>query len=167
MLKDDILKGETARMEFKLRPSETFLKTVVAFANCGGGKILFAYLRYAETWGFGLPKVFSRIVDAGLPMPEIVDWGNAIRIIVRRRAGSQKGSQKKGVDAQQRIIALMKADSAISTQQIADELKVTRRTVAKQILGLKAAGTIRRIGPDRGGHWEVVQFGDGISAANR
>ena len=44
MLIDEIKNGESATFEFKLMPnkeSERRLKTVAAFANCKGGKILF------------------------------------------------------------------------------------------------------------------------------
>ena len=40
----EIKNGESATLEFKLMPnreSERWLKTVVAFANCKGGKIVF------------------------------------------------------------------------------------------------------------------------------
>ena len=44
MLKDDIKAGESDRLEFKEQlpdNAEKWLKTVVAFANCRGGRILF------------------------------------------------------------------------------------------------------------------------------
>ena len=44
MLIDEIRSGESATLEFKLMPnreSERWLKTVVAFANCKGGRIVF------------------------------------------------------------------------------------------------------------------------------
>ena len=43
-LKDEILAGESYSLEFKLVPNEDrikYLKTVVAFANGRGGRILF------------------------------------------------------------------------------------------------------------------------------
>ena len=46
-LKDEILAGESHSLEFKLVPNEDrikYLKTVVAFANGRGGRILFGDL---------------------------------------------------------------------------------------------------------------------------
>ena len=40
---------------------------------------------------------------------------------------------------------------------MADLLEISRRAVAKQISQLQARGLIRRVGPDKGGHWEIVQ----------
>ena len=36
-------------------------------------------------------------------------------------------------------------------------LGISRRAVAKHIAALQACGRILRIGPDKGGHWEVVE----------
>ena len=36
-------------------------------------------------------------------------------------------------------------------------LGITRSTVQKHINNLKRAGRLSRIGPDKGGHWEVVE----------
>lgn len=35
-------------------------------------------------------------------------------------------------------------------------MQVSRRTMAKQIAVLKAENKLRRIGADKGGHWEIV-----------
>ena len=40
---------------------------------------------------------------------------------------------------------------------MADKLGISRRAVAKAIAGLKAAEVIRRVGPDKGGFWEIVE----------
>ena len=50
----------------------------------------------------------------------------------------------------------MQRDSTITIAALAETLGVTDRAIKKQIKKLKAEGRIRRIGPDRGGHWEVV-----------
>jgi predicted HTH transcriptional regulator len=36
-------------------------------------------------------------------------------------------------------------------------LKLTDRAIKKQIEKLKASGRIKRVGPDKGGHWEVIK----------
>ena len=35
-------------------------------------------------------------------------------------------------------------------------LGITRSTIQKHIANLKAVGRLRRIGPDKGGRWEVI-----------
>lgn len=65
---------------------------------------------------------------------------------------TQKSTQK----STQRIIALMKDNPYITTQEIADQIGIIRRGVAKHIKKLQEKGIIRRVGPDKGGHWEVI-----------
>ena len=56
----------------------------------------------------------------------------------------------------QKIIELMQSDPAITIADLASTIGVTDRAIKKQIETLKAQGRIRRIGPDKGGHWEVT-----------
>lgn len=39
---------------------------------------------------------------------------------------------------------------------LADKLGISRRAVAKQISRLQEENIIRRVGADKGGHWEIV-----------
>ncbi len=70
------------------------------------------------------------------------------RVPVEVGKSSQKSSQK--------IIELMQSDPAITIADLASSVGVTDRAIKKQIETLKAQGRIRRIGPDKGGHWEVT-----------
>jgi ATP-dependent DNA helicase RecG len=63
--------------------------------------------------------------------------------------GSEKTSEK--------IIALIQKNNTISAQEIAKEIGLTQRAVEKQISALKNKGLLRRVGPDKGGHWEIVE----------
>ncbi|MBR4114480.1 MAG: HTH domain-containing protein [Bacteroidales bacterium] len=69
--------------------------------------------------------------------------------------GSQKSSQKGSQKSSQKILALLLKDSQITTQEIANELGISRRAVAKQITNLRKKGLISRIGSDKGGYWQV------------
>ena len=68
----------------------------------------------------------------------------------------QKSIQKSIQKSTQKIVALMKDNPSITTQEIADIIGITRVGVAKQIRKMQEQGIIRRVGPDKGGHWEVL-----------
>lgn len=68
------------------------------------------------------------------------------------KESSQKSSQKSS----HKILELMKQNPAITTTELAQLLNISRRAIAKQTALLKEKGLIRRIGPDKGGHWEVL-----------
>ncbi|MHC1755806.1 MAG: HTH domain-containing protein [Methanosarcina sp.] len=45
----------------------------------------------------------------------------------------------------------------MSAQELAEILEISSRAVEKQIANLKYKGLLKRIGPDKGGYWEVDQ----------
>lgn len=57
----------------------------------------------------------------------------------------------------QKIISLMKSNPYISREEIARSCEVTSDAIKLQIKKLKDTGKIRRIGPDKGGYWEVIE----------
>lgn len=48
------------------------------------------------------------------------------------------------------------ANPRITTAELASALKVSRRTVLARITTLKEKGILRRIGPSKGGKWELI-----------
>ena len=66
---------------------------------------------------------------------------------------SQKTSQKTS----QKIIDLIKEDPYISTSKMAEIIGVDRRNIARNIKKLQEQGAVRRVGPDKGGFWEVIE----------
>lgn len=70
---------------------------------------------------------------------------------------SLKGGMKGGMKTADAIVALMKADPQITHDMLAAKTGKVRNSIIKQIASLKKAGLIRRVGPDKGGHWEVME----------
>jgi len=50
----------------------------------------------------------------------------------------------------------MKDEPALSAKEIGVRLDLTPRAIEKQIAALKKSGKIKRVGPAKGGHWEVM-----------
>ena len=72
------------------------------------------------------------------------------RKVVRKRL-SEKSCQKTS----NKIVALLKKNAKITQNEIAKTLGISRQAVQKHLANLKLAGRLQRIGPDKGGHWEV------------
>ena len=64
-------------------------------------------------------------------------------------------SNKKPIKTKEKIVALLQQNSKLSAAAIADELSITAKAVEKHLANLKSAGIIQRIGPAKGGYWEV------------
>ena len=45
----------------------------------------------------------------------------------------------------------------VTRQELSDIVGITQDGIKKALDGLKRKGLIRRVGPDKGGHWEIVK----------
>jgi ATP-dependent DNA helicase RecG len=70
--------------------------------------------------------------------------------------GTEKSSEKSREKSSEKILDLVRQNPAFSAREIAEALGLTSRAVEKQLGKLKKEGRLKRIGPDKGGHWEVV-----------
>ena len=55
------------------------------------------------------------------------------------------------------ILLLLSKNSAASIPELAEKTEKSERAVERAIRKLREEGRIRRIGPAKGGHWEVVK----------
>ena len=55
------------------------------------------------------------------------------------------------------IINFIKNNSRITISELSTELSVNEKTIKRDLSKLKSSGTIKRVGPDKGGHWEVIE----------
>ena len=73
-----------------------------------------------------------------------------------RKSGQKKVVRKSGQKNADRLLGLLK-DRPQSTQgDMVAIVGINRSAIQRHLSNLKAAGRLRRIGPDKGGHWEVV-----------
>lgn len=68
----------------------------------------------------------------------------------------QPQSSVKNPKSSVKIVELMKGNTNITISELATAIGISVRAVEKQIKSLREANIIRRIGPDKGGHWEVL-----------
>lgn len=67
-----------------------------------------------------------------------------------------KLSREKKIKSREKITLLLAENGALSATAIAEILGLSPKAIEKHFSKLKAEGIIRRIGPDKGGHWEVL-----------
>ena len=78
---------------------------------------------------------------------------SVVKSVVKTREKSVVKSVVKNSD---QILAHLKENPSATRQQLAAETGLTIRGVERNLKVLKNAGRIRRVGPAKGGHWEVV-----------
>ncbi len=68
---------------------------------------------------------------------------------------SPESSPTSSPKTEEKIFQRLKESPDTTTQALADLLGISKRAVLKQVGKLKAQGRLRRVGPTKGGHWEV------------
>ena len=74
-----------------------------------------------------------------------------------KKSGKKKVVGKSGKKTIDRVWTLLQERPQSTFADMVRVLGITRSTIQKHIANLKAAGRIRRVGPDKGGHWEVIE----------
>ena len=75
---------------------------------------------------------------------------------VKSRVKSSVKSSVKKLSSAERIIAYLTANPEASAHELSIVVNLTVRAVEKNLRALRESNRLRRIGPDKGGHWEVI-----------
>ena len=113
---------------------------------------LFARMHLVEQIGSGIGRIKDLMKEAGLPKPDFHKEG-MFSVVLRRPA---KAIQKTTQKTTQKILELIMEQNEITTAEMAETLGLSRSAIAKSIAWLKQNGKIKRIGPDKGGHWQLI-----------
>ena len=70
---------------------------------------------------------------------------------------AEKSSEKGSEKSSEKIIRVIRENPTVSAQEIASMLALSSRAIEKHLSKLKEKGVLKRIGPDKGGHWEVLK----------
>lgn len=106
-----------------------------------------------ETWGRGTLQIVNLMQDAGLSAPQLRASADTVSItFVLPSVPTQEKSSEK---SSEKILELLNLQPTLSAKALAEKMHMTSRAVEKQIGLLKKSGKLRRIGPAKGGHWNV------------
>lgn len=70
----------------------------------------------------------------------------------RKKKSTEKSTEKSS----EKILELIRKKPEITTRELAKEIIITPRAIHKIIRKLKDENKIVRIGPDKGGHWKII-----------
>ena len=100
-------------------------------------------------------------------MPKVENFCGGVRVSIERivfvklSVGDQTGGQTTQKSVQksvQKIVDFISENPNITTtQEMANLLGINRSIVARHIKTLQEKGIIRRVSPDFGGHWEIIE----------
>ena len=72
----------------------------------------------------------------------------------KTKMGGEKG--KRGEKTRDTILRTIKENPQITMVELAEKTGISAKAIEKQIARLKKDSLLVRVGPDKGGHWEVV-----------
>lgn len=139
---------------------------------------LFHRIHLIEKWGRGIEKILllqpkTAFKEVGRQFFTIFPRENFSRVTSPKQGETTQKLHRNFIeDAQKlviasghannltystsKVLACILEDRHATTAKIAKELKISTRAVAGQIAKLRKNNLIKRVGPDKGGHWEVL-----------
>ena len=129
-----------------------------------------------EAWGRGIHRIFQACREAGTPEPQLRYEPNELWLefafspdyletvsgrFDRKSEQGEKWGEKWGEKAaatRLRIAQAMRRNPHITTSVLAAELGMASTSgIEKHLKAMREAGCIRRVGPAKGGRWEVLR----------
>lgn len=117
-----------------------------------------------EKWASGLKRIYDECVATGIKVEfKRVKTGFVVSFYRPKweegegvPTGSQKTGEKTGEKTREKILRLLRENPKITTTEIAAKSGVSVKAIEWNIVRLKKENCIKRVGPDKGGHWEVI-----------
>ena len=134
---------------------------------------------YVREFGEGIDRIYREMAEVGQPAPEFKQYDFMLRATIRKAVAQdvlqgipqddaqettqktsqktlQKTPQKTSQKTPQKILELIEGNPQITTQEMANFIGIDIRNIHRNIKKLQEQGVIRRVSPDKGGHWEVI-----------
>jgi len=108
-----------------------------------------------ETWGRGTLKIASLMQAASLPVQTLQERTQSVVmtfVLPDAMARLDKSSEKSS----EKILRHLRQTPHLSAKALAEEMGISPRAVEKQINLLKRDAKLVRIGPAKGGYWQVL-----------
>ena len=117
-------------------------------------------LDIVESLGSGIPRILraygedcfhftDNFIRISFPVSVQIDHVSATE-------NATENATEKTNKTQQGILHLFKENKYLTYDEITKQLSLERTTVWRNIKKLQEKGLLRRVGPDKGGHWEVI-----------
>ncbi len=74
-----------------------------------------------------------------------------------KTAESSEKTAESSEKTSKKILNLLTQDCMMTIATLSSQLGISERAISKQIRNLQAQNRLRRVGPDKGGHWEVLE----------
>jgi ATP-dependent DNA helicase RecG len=114
-----------------------------------------------EKYGSGFIRIRKALRDYPEVSFEVKEIGAGVELTFKRLAADADEPQqtnefeKISVESTVEILNLIARKPSVTAKELAQTVGVTLRAIEKQIAKLKREGRLIRVGPNKGGHWQV------------
>ena len=119
-----------------------------------------------ETWGRGTLKIAGLMQEAGLQAPVLKDNAGFVTLtfvlpasvaVNMRGSGADETPGKTPGKTPDLILGWLTEAPGASIPELAQHLGKSESAIERAIRKLRADGRLARIGPAKGGHWQVLE----------
>jgi len=112
----------------------------------------------------GIQKMKEEMIAAGLREPAF-EANTFFRATFQRppeyalkngKEGAEKLAERLA-ENQKKIVMLITGNPNVSKKAMAESLGISTTAIDKNLARLKQKGILRRVGPAKGGHWEMIR----------
>jgi ATP-dependent DNA helicase RecG len=109
-----------------------------------------------EKWGSGIRRIYDACTEADVKVEfRSKDTGFSVVFYRPERTVPENVPENVPEKRLEKILENMSKDERVTIPSLARLLGVNEKTIKRDIERLKAEGRLKRIGPDKGGRWEV------------
>ena len=117
-------------------------------------------IHFIEKWGRGISLILSKE-----PQTEFKEVGNHFIVVFKRKMSEGKTATERVTEKvtdrvtenQRKILEGMSRNQYITAPELAKSVGISERKIKENIRKLKERGIVRRIGPAKGGYWELAK----------
>ncbi len=112
-----------------------------------------------EEWGSGLKRIVKDCTENSVKVEFKILKSGFLAKFYRNPTKDflPRTGEKTREKTREKILGLIKRYPNITTSELAEQTALSVKGIDWNIRILKKQGLIKRIGPDKGGHWEVVK----------
>jgi Predicted transcriptional regulator containing an HTH domain and an uncharacterized domain shared with the mammalian protein Schlafen len=111
-----------------------------------------------EKYGSGIRRIREAFGQYGLKAPKFENFQHGFRVVVYAEAATEidRNSGKTSGKTSGKILAYIRENPDITIPELSQLLEITERSIERNISQLQKDKKLSRIGPAKGGYWEVI-----------
>ena len=119
---------------------------------------IFRVIKLSENAGSGFDKMFSGWKSYYEIEPEVASDIDHYKITfpLEKDVIPEKVSEKTSEKTSEKILHEVQKNQHVTIAELSEIIGVTPRSIERNIQKLQGEGMLKRVGPDKGGHWEVI-----------